>query len=192
MEKNTTIKTTNTTNTIVTNERNAVLDYTATGNGSKYCFECGAEFVTDSAYVEVGKSAAASCHKCGGRCANPNVIGVKEVLTGTWRNDRDGLGDYFLADTGEVFVYAGTDEHDGVFFRGSKERKYLVGVGELLNWDNSITVNSMSGTLFMGQYVTADRDFCYLDRPGKGRPAIVVGEATHNDMYKRYVVAYIE
>ena len=183
---------TTSSNNTITSVDNAVLDYSNTGNGRKYCHDCGKEFVTDNQYVVVGRSTGASCHDCGGRCANPEVVGVKEVITGTWIHE-DRIGDFFVSDSGEEFTYNGTDKDGDVFFKGNKDRKFLVGVGELLDWNKAVKVNSMSGALDIGRFVYSDGDFAYL-QPSSTKyrwTGIVVMEEEH-EVYKRYTIIPIE
>lgn len=175
--------------TLITNINNAVISYSNTGNGKQYCYDCGAEFLLDSAYVEVGKSASATCSECGGRCANPNIVGIKTMITGTWKHEV-GTGDLFVSDSGEEFYFSGADEEGENFFRGNKDRAYLVHKGELLNWDRAVVLNSIVGTCEEGEFVYCDRGFIYRE-PHQfkyRRPAIVIKEEVGNDVYKRYTV----
>lgn len=180
--------------TIITNIENTVVDYGCTGNGSCYCYDCGAAFLLDSAYVEVGKSASASCPECGGRCANPDIIGIKGLITGTWQYEQ-GIGDFFRADSGEEFYFSGADDEGENFFRGNKERPYLVHKGELLDWNKAVKLNSMIGKLTVGRLIYSDGSFAYdsLNPTGKYRwCGIVVREEEDNDVYKRYTVIPVE
>ena len=172
--------------TIITNEENAVLDYSTTGNGSKYCFDCGREFITDDKFVTVGQSTSASCQECGGRCANPNVIGVKTVITGTWKND-EVLGTFFLSDDNEEFHFDRTDADGETFFTGISSRPFCVHIGELLDWNEASTYNSISGRMAVGQlvYVRSGFAYSYSDKAGT-KPAIVVKEEEGNYVYHRY------
>jgi len=57
--------------------RDAVLDFSETGNGRNFCFNCGSEFQPDfpDENVVPGDTVPCHCPDCGGRCANPVVVG---------------------------------------------------------------------------------------------------------------------
>jgi len=180
--------TTTTTTIIITNRENAIVDFKGTGNDSMYCFDCGEAFTSDNEYVKVGESAPYSCVNpdCGSRCANPNIIGVIAPITGTWKND-EVLGTFFLSDDKEEFHYDTTDEDGEIFFTGVSSRPFCVHIGELLDWNDAGTYNSMSGTLTIGQFVYVRSGFVYAEAYRAGVvPAIVVKEEEGNAVYKRY------
>lgn len=180
-----------TLNTILTIHNNAVFDFTTTGNGSHLCYDCGAEFEADELYVEVGGSAAMSCPECGGRCANPDVIGVKEVITGTWKHE-EGTGDFFVSDSGEEFRFSGADEEGENFFAGRPDRSAYVHVGELLDSSLAVVRSSLIGVIEIGHIVYYDNEFMHaFDGVGKVH-GIVVRKEDNGEVYDRYTVIPIQ
>ncbi len=62
-----------------------------------------------------------------------NNYSTMEKIYGAWKNDEDGNGDYFVATSGEIFVYRGTDEENNeTYFRSTLS-------GDLIKQDDLLT-----------------------------------------------------